>query len=202
MDLARAYDAINAAIFVSSGGSHRLRQRLVDALEVRPGQRVLELGCGTGQVTARLVAAGATVVAVDALAAMLEAARCRAPTATFVHGDAIEAEVGGGFDHVVLSFVLHSFDRQGRVRLLRRAAAALAPTGSIGVLEWSQPEGRWRRTLWRRFLRALEPAPEKTLAILDGALDEEVPSAGLRVRARASLAGGRTQLLVLAAKPV
>ena len=93
MDLATAYDAINAAIFLPSGGSHRLRKRLVDAMEVRPGHRVLELGCGTGQVTASLVAAGASVVAVDALPAMLEAARRRAPGATFVQGDVIEAQV-------------------------------------------------------------------------------------------------------------
>ena len=37
MALATAYDAVNAAIFLPSGGSRRLRQALVDALDVRPG---------------------------------------------------------------------------------------------------------------------------------------------------------------------
>jgi SAM-dependent methyltransferase len=59
------YDAITVAIFL--GGSRRLRHRLVDTLEVSRGHRVLELGCGSGQVTEQLVAAGAMVTAVDAL---------------------------------------------------------------------------------------------------------------------------------------
>lgn len=90
LSLGTTYDLINTAIFLPSGGSGRLRQELVDALEITPGERVLELGCGSGQVTARLLDAGARVVAVDALTAMIDAARRRAPQATFVHGDAFQ----------------------------------------------------------------------------------------------------------------
>ena len=115
------YDAINTAIFLPTGGSRRLRRQLVEALDVRPGHRALELGCGTGQVTARLLDAGAEVVAVDALPEMLAGARRRAPAATIVEGDALTTEVGDGFDRTVLSFVLHNFDHGGRVSLLRRA---------------------------------------------------------------------------------
>jgi ubiquinone/menaquinone biosynthesis C-methylase UbiE len=199
MALATTYDAINAAIFLPSGGSQRLRQALVDALDVRSDHRVLELGCGTGQVTARLLAAGARVVAVDRLPAMLAAARRRAPGATFVEadldGDALEADVGGGYDRVVLSFVLHSFDTDGRTRLLARAAAALAPAGQIGVLDWALPAGRLRAAGWRRFVTALEPSPTAR-QVLEGALDRDIPSAGLRVDARRPAAGGRAQILL------
>jgi ubiquinone/menaquinone biosynthesis C-methylase UbiE len=200
MALATRYDAINTALFLPSGGSRRLRQRLVDALEVRCGQRVLELGCGTGQVTARLVAAGAEVVAVDALPDMLAGARRRAPAATLVQGDVIDADVGGGYDRVVVSFVLHNFDAEGRVRLLRRAADALAPGGRIGVLDWALPHGFARGALWRRFLAALEPSPTVT-ELLDGALDADVPAAGFQVLHRRPAAGGRAQILVLVPEP-
>jgi ubiquinone/menaquinone biosynthesis C-methylase UbiE len=191
------YDAINTAIFLPHGGSGRLRQSLVDALEVRRGNRVLELGCGTGQVTARLLASGAEVVAVDELPEMLAAARRRAPGATFVAGDAIDADVGGSFDRVVLSFVLHGFAGRGRLALLRRAAAPLTPGGRIGVLEWSLPSGDIRATLWRRFLRALEPDAGNTEEVLDGALDREIREAGLQVENRRPVAGGRAQILVV-----
>lgn len=196
MALAAAYDAVNAAIFLPAGGSRRLRQSLVDALAVRPGQRVLELGCGTGQVTARLLAVGAHVVAVDELPAMLARARRRAPRATFVEGDAVDADVGGDYDLVVLSFVLHNFDADGRIRLLRRAEAALTETGRIGVLDWARPHGRIRGALWGRFLNLLEPAPTAQ-EVLAGALDTDIPAAGLQVDDRRPAAGGRTQILVV-----
>ena len=195
MAVATAYDAVNAAIFFTSGGSRRLRQSLVDALDIRPGHRVLELGCGTGQVTARLLAAGADVVAVDALAAMLAAARRRAPGATFLEGDAMDADVGGDYDRVVLSFILHNLAAEERIRLLGRAAAALAPGGRIGVLEWALPAQHLRSFLWRTFLHLLEPAAA-VQQILDGALDSELPAVGLRVQLHRVVAGGRAQILV------
>lgn len=195
MALATTYDALNTALFLPSGGSGRLRQSLVDAIDVRPGHRILELGCGTGQVTARLLAAGATVVAVDAMDAMLIGARRRAPGATFIEGDAFESDVGGDYDRAVLSFVLHNFDSTDRIRLLRRTAAALGPDGRIGVLDWALPDGRVKAALWRRFLHRLEPGPAGDL--LDGALDAESPAAGLRTAHRRPAAGGRAQILVL-----
>lgn len=194
--LAAKYDALNTALFLPAGGSRRVRQRLVDALDVRPGQRALDLGCGTGQVTARLLAAGADVVAVDALPEMLAAARRRAPDATLLQGDIVDADVGGGYDRVVLSFVLHNCDAAGRVRLLSRAAALLAPGGRIGVLDWAVPRGRARGAAWRRFLDALEPSA--TVGdVLDGALDADAIAAGLHLHDHRPAAGGRAQILVL-----
>lgn len=198
MSLGAVYDAINAAIFLTAGGSSRVRGALVDALGVRAGDRVLEIGCGTGQVTARLLAAGAEVVALDALPRMLEAARRRAPRATFIEGDALEAELGSGYQHVVLSFVLHNFDAGGRAQLLARAAAAVSPGGQVGVLDWALPAGRVRALLWRRFLGLLEPASDNVEALLAGALDQDLPAAGLAIVRGRSVAGGRAEILIAA----
>jgi demethylmenaquinone methyltransferase/2-methoxy-6-polyprenyl-1,4-benzoquinol methylase len=194
--LHRAYDALNTALFLPWGGSRRLRRRLVDALDVRAGQRVLELGCGTGQVTALLLERGADVTGVDALEAMLVGARRRAPEATLVVGDAMEAQPGRDFDRVVLSFVLHNADAAGRVALLRRAADLRRGDGRIGVLEWAQPAGHRRRRWWRRLLERLEPSPS-VAEVLDGALDADVAAAGLAVDRREPAVGGRAQVLVL-----
>ena len=196
MALATIYDLINGAILLPSGGSARLRQQLVDALDVRRGHRVLELGCGTGQVTAKLLAAGAHVVAVDALPAMLARARARAPDATFIQGDVKTVELGTDYDHVVLSFLLHNFDTDGRPRLLRRAAAAVTCRGRIGILDWALPPGRIRSTLWRQFLSVLEPGSHTTQQVLDGALDVDIPAAGLRIGHCSRVAGGRAQIIV------
>lgn len=195
------YDAINTALFAPTGGSRRLRRQLVESLAVRPGDRALELGCGTGQVTAELLLAGAAVVAVDELPSVLDAARRRAPGATYVAGDLVGVDAarlagGEGFDEVVLSFVLHNFDGPGRVAVLGQAAGALGRGGRVGVLEWAVPAGPLGGA-WRRFLHVLEPS-EAVGDVLDGALDADLVAAGLRVEARRSVAAGRAQVLVAA----
>jgi ubiquinone/menaquinone biosynthesis C-methylase UbiE len=215
MSLAVKYDAINTAIFLPAGGSQRVRQRFVSALDVSPGHRVVELGCGTGQVTALLLAAGADVVALDPLAAMLEGARRRAPGATIIEGDLFDVEIPGPFDRVVLSFVLHNFDADGRMEALRRSARALASGGQVGILDWALPTGRIRASLWRRFLTRLEPsstpvevtdadlelkylggeAPNVS-AVLDGAIRTDVRAAGLEVRSCLAVANGRAQIVI------
>ena len=156
MSIPRRYDAINAVIFL--GGSRRLRRSLISTLHVQRGHRVLELGCGSGQVTEQLVATGAEVTAVDALPAMLERAAQRAPQAKFVEADITGLDAPGPFDRVVLSFVLHNFDATGRRTVLEQSAVRLGDGGAIGILDWATPPGRLRAGLWRSFLHRLEPS--------------------------------------------
>ena len=196
--IASTYDAINTVIFASAGGSYRLRRAFVSFLDVGSGDRVLELGCGTGQVTAALLATGADVVAVDRLPAMLEAARRRAPAARFVLADITSSGVDGGFDAVVLSFVLHSFDRDARRALLRSSHSLLVPGGWVGVLDWSAPKGRVRAAAWRRFVRHLEPS-STARDVVEGALREDFTEAGITLERARSAAGGRAEMFVLRA---
>ncbi len=193
--LATRYDALNAVLFWPAGGSGRLRQCLVDTLDIRRGHRALELGCGTGQVTARLLDAGARVVGVDALPDMLDGARRRAPAATLIEGDIIDTDVGGDYHRVVLSFVLHNFHAAERVAVLRRAASALAPNGRIGVLDWAEPDGRVRAWLWRQVLTQIEPSTA-VVEVLAGQLDDDIAAAGLRIDRQQPVAGSRVQILV------
>ena len=79
-----------------------------------------------------------------------------------VTGDATSADVGSGYDRVVLSFLLHNFDEEGRVRLLRRASSVLVDGGRIGILDWRAADGRVRAAMWRSVLRAIEPSPTQS----------------------------------------
>lgn len=200
MKLAFTYDLINQVIFLPSGGSGRIRQAFVDTLAIEPGQRVLELGCGTGQVTVRLVAAGAHVTAVDALREMLVATRRRAPTADLIQGDVFDVDIGGAYDVIVLSFLLHNFTSDGRRRLLARSAAALHSGGQVAILDWAAPAGRRRAQVWRRFLRVLEPSPT-VLEVADGELHTDLAAAGLKLLQQRSASLGRCQILVAGAAP-
>jgi SAM-dependent methyltransferase len=81
-----------------------LPQVLRERLHGLEGQRVLHLGCGTGEATAELAALGALVTGVDADEAALAAARSREPELPWLHGDAehLPAELQRGrFDMVL-----------------------------------------------------------------------------------------------------
>jgi len=78
---ASAYD--RSFSFVANYG-----RDLLPLLEAKPGERILDLGCGTGTLTAEIAASGAKVIGLDADAAMLKAARKAHPGITFLKGDA------------------------------------------------------------------------------------------------------------------
>jgi trans-aconitate methyltransferase len=78
---------------------------LVEWLTPRPGERVLDLGCGDGKLTEKLVDAGCRVVAVDASVDMIGAARERGLDACVAQGQALPFD--GEFDAVFSNAALH-----------------------------------------------------------------------------------------------
>ncbi|MEM7089153.1 MAG: magnesium protoporphyrin IX methyltransferase [Pseudomonadota bacterium] len=86
-------------------GRDQMRDRLLDGLpEDLTGRRILDAGCGTGQLTEILALRGAQVVAIDISPALIAIARARLPRALSAHvdfhaGDMLR-EPNGPFDHV------------------------------------------------------------------------------------------------------
>jgi len=85
----------------------RLGQGLVEPLAPKPGERVLDLGAGTGQLTAKIAEAGADVVGIDHSPDMVEQARRNFPALRFEPGDARTFSVDAPFDAVFSNAVLH-----------------------------------------------------------------------------------------------
>ncbi len=101
---------------------------------VSPGQRVLELGCATGLMTAVLAATGARVTAIDRSQGYIDRARMRAGEGvTLVRAGleepAWEDLAGADFDHVLACNLIHEMDDP--VALLARARELLAPAGLV-----------------------------------------------------------------------
>lgn len=78
---------------------------LLELLAPRPGERILDLGCGDGVLTETIAAAGAQVIAVDAAPDMVDAARARGLDARLLAGQSLA--FAGEFDAVFSNAALH-----------------------------------------------------------------------------------------------
>jgi trans-aconitate 2-methyltransferase len=100
---------------------------LLELLAPLPGERVLDLGCGTGHLTAQAAAAGAEVVGLDLAPTMIEQARRAYPQLRFVTGDARDFTFDQPFDAVLSNAALHWVKPPEKV--IASVARALKPGG-------------------------------------------------------------------------
>lgn len=151
--VAPRYDLVNAVL--SLGRDRSWRSATLRALDVGPGDRVLDLAAGTGTSCEPLREAGVHVVGCDFSLGMLRVGRARNADLPLVAGDALRLPFAdGAFDAVTISFGL---------RNVADPAAALAemlrvtrPGGRLVVCEFSRPTwGPWRHVYTNYLMRAL-----------------------------------------------
>jgi len=95
---------------------------VVELLNPQSGERILDLGCGTGELSAQIAARGAEVVGLDSSPAMLARARSAFPDGRFEEGDGANFDVGHDFDAVFSNATLHWIpDHVGVARSVYRA---------------------------------------------------------------------------------
>jgi tRNA (cmo5U34)-methyltransferase len=111
----------------------RLQEEVVRATEGVAASSVLDLGTGTGETLAALLAChpGAAATGIDESAAMLEAARTRLAGlgVQLLVGDIGDVLPTGPFDLVVSALAVHHLDGPGKAALFGRIAVALRPGG-------------------------------------------------------------------------
>ena len=118
-------------------GVHAYHVRLLEAAAVQPGERVLDIGCGNGQVARDLARQGAVATGIDLSRQMIAKARELAdlPGLDYVEGDAqVYAFPAAAFDVVVSRFGAMFFtDRRAAFANLARATR---PGGRLALMAW------------------------------------------------------------------
>jgi len=105
----------------------RFGEGVVELLQPRAGERILDLGCGPGQLTKKISESGAEVVGLDASPAMIGQARQNYPELRFVLQDAAALQFDSEFDAVFSNAALHWMLDSAAV--VRGVAKALLPVG-------------------------------------------------------------------------
>lgn len=118
--------AANAAFVPALG------QPVLDLLQPRPAERILDLGCGDGVLTEKLAATGAEVVGVDSSADMVAAARRRGVDARMM--DATNLTFDQEFDAVFSNAVLHWIKRDPDAAIASAYRALRNPGRFVGEM--------------------------------------------------------------------
>jgi len=84
-----------------------LGQDLIELLDPQPGERILDLGCGTGQLTYKVAESGANAIGLDASPEMVGQARQNFPQLQFILQDAARMDFDSEFDAVFSNAALH-----------------------------------------------------------------------------------------------
>lgn len=156
----------------------RLRTMLVDQLDLKGYERVLDFGCGTGTLAVMIKQKypGCIVTGIDVDPQVLEIASKKAQSAgiSFLEYDGMKLQFAeGSFDRVVSSFVLHHLSSPEKVAALKELYRVLRKGGELHVLDFGVPKDSFTKIVGA-FLKYLEPVEDNLL----GKIPEYLSKAG------------------------
>lgn len=155
--IADRYDLIT--VLLSYGQDQRWKKQLVALARPRPGERALDLACGTGDIAYRLAARGTSVIGLDVTHRMLQLAS-RKPSlarAAFTAGDIMALPFGdGGFDLVTVGYGLRNVpELDPAITEIRRV---LRSGGRFLSLDFNRPERTLVRAAYLGYLTTVGSA--------------------------------------------
>ena len=161
--IAPRYDLMNTLM---TGGRHHAWRRLAARSVVLPGDRVVDVGCGTGDLAFASAEAGAsTVLGVDFAAPMVELARQKASAQTFEPGATVSFAVADGTALPLADGAVDAWCSAFVVRNIPDVDAALAeafrvlrPFGRLAILDMPRMEGGLLAPAARLYMRSAVPA--------------------------------------------
>ena len=162
---ARFYDQL---VFIGTFGLyHRLLKRVIDAMDIQPGDHILDMGAGTGKnalLMHRYLDEG-SITALEIGREMQEqfTRKCGAVQNIYLEHRHIEEPLPfrEQFDKVLISYVLHGFERQERTAILQNAYRTLKPGGKLFIFDWNSFDLQESGPIMRFFMNHIECHPAR-----------------------------------------
>lgn len=167
--IARRYDLMNR--IVSLGMDRGWRKKAVDALELKPGGRYLDVGVGTGDLSWEILSRHLdnSIIGIDHSPSMLDFARQKlsrmggAGPLTIEEGDALNLQYDdNSFDGVISGFVLRNL--VDRVKGLAEMARVTKKNGNVVLLELAIPGGGLMKNLYKVYNSTFVPVIARALS--------------------------------------
>ncbi len=161
--VADTYERVHAPRFAEPA------RDLVELAEIGHGDRVLDLGTGTGVAAEAAMNAGGIVAGIDESIGMLRVARRERPKVPVVAATALDLPFGPGrFDVVIGSFVLAHFTKVDTA--LHDVLRVLRPGGRIAMSVWADSQNDAFQQAWEELVTAIVPP-----RLLSSAVHEAAP---------------------------
>jgi demethylmenaquinone methyltransferase/2-methoxy-6-polyprenyl-1,4-benzoquinol methylase len=147
--IADRYDLITRIL--SYGQDARWKARLVNMANVQPGERALDLACGTGDIAFAVADRGARTIGLDITHRMLQLASSRSPRVRLITGDMTTLPFrSASFDLVTTGYGLRNVPDLGAA--VAEIARVLKPRGRLLSLDFNKPESAVIRAAYLAYL--------------------------------------------------
>lgn len=159
--LARHYDIL---VDIFSLGSYPIFiRRVIQKMNIQPGDHILDLGCGTGRnscLMAKYLAPEGMILGLDIGAEMIQQfqKKCRRFSNVHVQNKRIDEPLQWqqSFDKVFISFVFHGFPDDKKAIIIDNAKRALRPGGSLFILDHNEYDIDQKNFLFRWMFKKFE----------------------------------------------
>ncbi len=187
---AHIYDPFMKVLFFflngGFGGERRWRELIIEWINPQPGEKILDICCGTGTLTimlAKRLAGTGEVVGIELSPAQLRIARKkREPDGlSLIEGDAQDIPFSDSyFDKSVICGALHEMPQEVRQNVLSEAYRVIRLGGKIVLVEHNKPDRRWKALLFD-FMERFNPEYTTYKDLLKCGLANEIKRAGFRI---------------------
>jgi demethylmenaquinone methyltransferase/2-methoxy-6-polyprenyl-1,4-benzoquinol methylase len=134
------YDGISRLAAVTVGGEPRFRQLALQNLKLQSDTQILDLCCGSGQVTRFLVNFSENVTGLDASPLSIQRARKNVPNATYIKAFAENMPFADNlFDVVHTSAALHEMQSEQLPKIIKEVYRVLKPGGVFTLVDFHSP---------------------------------------------------------------